>query len=87
MYEGHTEKRLVVQGLFNIFYDGNKIITSQLLHLLQKMNYKLREHKLVVTVLGLTQIKVEAKGTVRKLTVTKSTSAEYLRREEYAWDV
>lgn len=67
MYEGHTEKCLVVQGLFNIFYDGNKIITSQLLHLLQRMSYKPREHKLVVTVLGLTQIKAEAKGTVRKL--------------------
>ena len=67
MYEGHTEKCLVVQGLLNIFYDGNKIITSQLLHLLQRMSYKPREHKLVVTVLGLTQIKAEAKGTVRKL--------------------
>ena len=67
MYEGHTEKCLVVQGLFNIFYDGNKIITSQLLHLLQRMSYKLSEHKLVVTLSGLTQIKVEAKGTVRKL--------------------
>ena len=30
------------------------------------MNYKLSEHKLVVTVLELTQIKVEAKGTVKK---------------------
>ena len=87
MYEGHAKKCLAVQGLFNIFYDGNKIITSQLLRLLQRMNYKLSEHKLVVTVLELTQIKVEAKGTVKKPNVTKSTSAEYLRQGEYAWGV
>lgn len=87
MNEGHAKKCLAVQSLFNIFYDGNKITTSQLLCLLQRMSYKLSEHKLVVTLLELTQIKVEAKGTVRKLNVIKSTSAEYLRRGEYAWGV